>query len=114
MYGFVSTAQDIFQGAMVPTAGGGTSVIFNDVETLQQISPGDRFLLLLSACVYKNCMFWPATLYVTAHSYRNAMRYICQLFHLASPNPQLFFKKFDTCQKLHFGPQQLLTLPDGL
>ncbi|KAK2191667.1 hypothetical protein NP493_48g04029 [Ridgeia piscesae] len=38
--GAVTTS--LVKGSMVPTAGGGTSVVFNDVETLQQISPGDR------------------------------------------------------------------------
>ncbi|VDI65837.1 kinesin family member 23 [Mytilus galloprovincialis] len=32
----------LIKGNMLPTAGGGTAVVFNDVETLKQISPGSR------------------------------------------------------------------------
>ena len=31
-----------FQGDVIPTAGGGSAVVFNDVETLKQTSPGSR------------------------------------------------------------------------
>ncbi len=32
----------VFQGDILPTAGGGSAVIFHDVETLKQKSPGDK------------------------------------------------------------------------
>ena len=31
-----------FQGDIIPTAGGGAAVVFNDVEELKQTSPGSR------------------------------------------------------------------------
>lgn len=35
-------ATKLVKGDVIPTAGGGTSVVFNDVETIRQSSPGDR------------------------------------------------------------------------
>lgn len=32
----------LLQGSVMPTAGGGTAVVFDDVETLKQTSPGTR------------------------------------------------------------------------
>lgn len=33
----------VFQGDILTTAGGGTAVIFNDVEVITKKSPGDRY-----------------------------------------------------------------------
>ena len=37
-----NVTMSLFQGDCHPTAGGGTAVVFNDVETLKQTSPGSR------------------------------------------------------------------------
>ena len=39
-------ATKLVKGDIVPTAGGGTAVVFNDVEVVKQKSPGDRLVTM--------------------------------------------------------------------